>query len=74
MVVQPTILQPRHDSILICNKNSEKCFQHVVESMHSEIRSVMGAKRGPDEYLQGVYDKVVSECLCTLQRLLYCFR
>lgn len=74
MVVQPTILQPRHDSILICNINSEKCFQHVVESMHSEIRSVMGAKRGPDEYLQGVYNKVVSECLCTLQRLLYCFR
>ncbi len=51
MDVQPTNMQQQHDAImLIWTKISEKCFQHLVESMPQRIKAVLKAKGGPTRY------------------------
>ncbi len=64
MDVQPTNLQQLRDAIMsIWTKVSEECFQHLVESMSRRIKEVLKAKGGPTQYLQGVPNKVASECI-----------
>ncbi len=67
MDVQPTNLQQLRDAIMsIWTKISEQCFQHLVESMPRRIKAVLkAAKWGPTRYLQGVPNKVASECVYT---------
>ncbi len=51
MDVQPTNLQQLCDDIMsIWTKNSEECFQHLVESMPLSIKTVLKAKVGPTRY------------------------
>ncbi len=65
MDVQPTNLQQLRDAIMtIWTKISEECFQHLVESMPRRIKAVLKTKWGPTRYLQGVPNKVASECKC----------
>ncbi len=65
MDVQPKNLQQLCDAIMsIWTKIFEECFQHLVESMPQRIKAVLKAKRGPNWYLQGVPNKVASECIC----------
>ncbi len=60
MDVQPTNLQRLRDAIMsIWTKISEKCVQHLVESMPRKIKAVLKAKGGPTRY-----NKVASECVC----------
>ncbi len=48
MDVQPTNLQQLRDAIMsIWTKISEKCLQHLVESMLQRIKAVLKAKGGP---------------------------
>ncbi len=64
MDVQPTNLQQLCDAIMsIWTKISEECFQHLVESMPRRIKAVLKAKGGLTRYLQGVPNKVASECV-----------
>ncbi len=64
MDVQPTNLQQLCDAIMsIWTKFSEECFQYLVESMPRIIKAVLKAKEGPTQYLQGVPNKVASECI-----------
>ncbi len=67
MDVQLTNLQQLCDAIMsILTKISEQCFQHLVESMPRRIKAVLkAAKGGPTRYLQGVPNKVASECIHT---------
>ncbi len=65
MDVQPTNLQQLRDAIMsIWTRISEESFQHLVESMPRRIKAVLKAKGGPTRYLQGVPNKVASECVC----------
>ncbi len=51
MEVQPTNLQQLRDAIMsIWTKTSEKCFQHLVESMPRRIKAVRKEKGGPTRY------------------------
>ncbi len=51
MDVQPTNLQQLCDAIMsIWTKISEKCFQHLVESMPRRFKAVLKAKGGPTRY------------------------
>ncbi len=62
--VQPTNLQQLRDAIMsIWTKISEECFQYLVESMPRRFKAVLKAKGGPIPYLQGVPNKVASECI-----------
>ncbi len=64
MDVQPKNLQQLCDAIMsIWTKVSEECFQNLVESMLRSIKAVLEAKGGPTRYLQGVPNKVASECV-----------
>ncbi len=64
MDVQPTNLQQLRDAIMsIWTKISVECFQHLVESMPQWIKAVLKAKAGPTRYLQGVPNKMASECI-----------
>ncbi len=64
MDVQPTNLQQLRDAIMsIWTKISEECFQHLVESMPRRIKAVLKGKGCPTRYLQGVPNKVDSECI-----------
>ncbi len=65
MDVQPTNLQQLRDAIMSTwTKISEECLQNLVESMPRIIEAVQKAKGGPIQYLQGVPNKVASECIC----------
>ncbi len=51
MDVQPTNLQQLRDAIMSTwTKISEKCFQHLVESMPQSIKVVLKAKGDPTRY------------------------
>ncbi len=51
MDVQPTNLLQLRDAIMsIWTKISEKCFQHLVESMPLRIKAVLKAKAGQTQY------------------------
>ncbi len=64
MDVQLTNLQQLRDVIMsIWTKISEECFQNIVESMPLRIKAVLKAKGGPTRYMQGVPNKVASECI-----------
>ncbi len=64
MDVQPTNQQQLHHAIMsIWTKISEECFQHLVESIPQNIKAVLKAKGGPTRYMQGVPNKVASECI-----------
>ncbi len=64
MDVQPTNLQQLRDAIMsIWTKIFEECIRHLVESMPRRIKAVRKAKWGPTLYLQGVPNKVASECV-----------
>ncbi len=66
MDVLPTNLQQLRDAIMsIWTKISEECFQHLVESMPQRIKAVLKAKGGPTR-LQGVPNKVASECISNI--------
>ncbi len=65
MDVQQTNLHQLRDAFMsIWTKISEECFQHLVESMPRRIKAVRKAKVGPTRYLQGLPNKVASECIC----------
>ncbi len=64
MDVQPTNLQQLRDAIMSkWTKISEKCFQHLDESMPRRIKAVLKVKGGPTRYWQRVPNKVASECI-----------
>ncbi len=59
MDVQPTNLQQLRDAIMsIWTKISEKCFQHLVESMPRRIKAVLKTKEDPTRYYQSVPNKL----------------
>jgi len=73
MNVQLTNLQQLRDAILsIWTKISEECFQHLVESIPRRIKAVLKAKGGST--LQGVPNKVASECVFQLIYLLFSYQ
>jgi len=62
--VHPTNLHQLQDAILSIWANiSKECFQHLVESMPLRINAVLKAKGGQTQYLYGVPNNPLGECI-----------